>query len=179
MIKFRFHTNNISRPITVASHEAPGVYNHQRLFKKYAQANKATSKLCITGPCEGNSPMVCGFPSQRTTNAKSISKYVIMAHLSFVLQSIFPSTSPIMEYSEEIPFHRFRLIHMNNTTTLLWYCRHIFAWIFCVVAYFSRLSHLKISFPVIAYTYAWRVYGMLTLSIKHWRRWLKEHSTCQ
>ena len=54
-----------------------GVSNHQphdcllnRLFRR---KSKKTSKLRVTGLCEGNSPMTGEFPTQRTSNAENIS----------------------------------------------------------------------------------------------------------
>ena len=54
-----------------------GVSNHQppdcllnRLFK--AQI-KETSKLCVTGLCDGNSPMTGEFPAQMASNAENVS----------------------------------------------------------------------------------------------------------
>ena len=35
--------------------------------------SKKTSKLCVTGLCEGNPPITGGFPSQRAINAESVS----------------------------------------------------------------------------------------------------------
>ena len=57
--------------------ERDGVSNHQphdcllnRLFRR---TWKKTSKLRVTGFCEGNSPVTGEFPSQRTSNAENIS----------------------------------------------------------------------------------------------------------
>ena len=44
------------------------VYN--RLFRR---RSKKTSKLRVTGPCEGNSPVTGEFPTQRASNAKNAS----------------------------------------------------------------------------------------------------------
>ena len=41
-----------------------------RLFRR---RSKKTSKLRVTGLCEGNSPMTSGFPAQRASNAEKIS----------------------------------------------------------------------------------------------------------
>ena len=35
--------------------------------------SKKTSKLCVTGLCEGNPPVIDGFPSQRASNMQNIS----------------------------------------------------------------------------------------------------------
>ena len=55
--------------------EHDGVSNHQPhdcllngLFRR--RSNK-TSKLCVTGLCEGNSPVTGEFPAQRASNAEN------------------------------------------------------------------------------------------------------------
>ena len=62
--------------ITVTSYEHDGVTNHQphncllnRLFRR---RSKKTSKLRVTGLCEG-SPMTGEFSAQRTSNAENVS----------------------------------------------------------------------------------------------------------
>ena len=57
--------------------ECNGVSNHQprdclfsRLFRR---RSKKTSKLRVTGLCEGNSPVTGEFPAQRTSNAENVS----------------------------------------------------------------------------------------------------------
>ena len=35
--------------------------------------HKKTSKLCITGPCEGNSPLTHEFPAQKTSTMENVS----------------------------------------------------------------------------------------------------------
>ena len=54
-----------------------GVSNHQphdcllnRLFRRRL---KKTSKLCVTGLCEGNSPGTGEFPTQRASSAENVS----------------------------------------------------------------------------------------------------------
>ena len=57
--------------------ERDGVSNHQphdcllnRLFRR---RSKKTSKLRVTGLCDGNSPVTGEFPAQRTSNAENVS----------------------------------------------------------------------------------------------------------
>ena len=49
--------------------ERNGVSNHRRrnglLNHLFRRRSKTTSKLCVTGPCEGNSPMAGEFPSHK------------------------------------------------------------------------------------------------------------------
>ena len=57
--------------------ECDGVSNHWRLHcllnRLLARWSKKTSKLRVTGLCEGNPPVTSGFPSQRTSNAEIVS----------------------------------------------------------------------------------------------------------
>ena len=57
--------------------EYDGVSNHHRLDcllnRSFRRRSKKTSKLRVTGLCEGNPPATGGFPSQRTSNAKNVS----------------------------------------------------------------------------------------------------------
>ena len=53
------------------------VSNHQRLDclhnRLFSRRSKKTSKLCVTGICVRNSPVIGGFPSQRASNAENVS----------------------------------------------------------------------------------------------------------
>ena len=56
--------------------ERNGVSNHQRLdclLNRLVIRSKKTSKLRVTGLCEGNPPVTGGFPSQRASNAENVS----------------------------------------------------------------------------------------------------------
>ena len=82
--------------ITKASREHHGISNHQQihfLFKRlFRYISKKTSKLRVTGPfvfgihpspvdslCEGNPPVMGGFPTQRASNMEKIPfHYIIM-----------------------------------------------------------------------------------------------------
>ena len=54
-----------------------GVSNRQRLDgllnRLFERRSKKTSKLCVTGFCEGNSPVTGEFPQQRANNAENVS----------------------------------------------------------------------------------------------------------
>ena len=54
-----------------------GVSNHRRpncLFNRlFKRRSKKTSKLRVTGLCEGNPPVTGGFPSQRASNVENVS----------------------------------------------------------------------------------------------------------
>ena len=46
-------------------------------------AQKEISKLCVTGLCEGNSPVTGEFPAQRASNAENISIWwvIMLTHI--------------------------------------------------------------------------------------------------
>ena len=52
-----------------------GVSNHRRygcsLSRLFRRRSKKTSKLCVTGLCEGNSPATGEFPAQGASNAEN------------------------------------------------------------------------------------------------------------
>ena len=54
-----------------------GVSNHHRLDcllnRLFGRRLKETSKLCVTGICDGNQPVSGGFPSQRASYAEKVS----------------------------------------------------------------------------------------------------------
>ena len=58
-------------------HEHRGVSNHQPhdclLNHLFRRRSKKTSKLCVTGLCEGNSPVTDEFPAQRASNVENVS----------------------------------------------------------------------------------------------------------
>ena len=73
--------------------ESDGVSNHRRLVCLlnclFRRGSKKTSKLHVTGLCEGNSPVTGEFPPQRAGNAESFPfDYVIMTYLCFSYSDI-------------------------------------------------------------------------------------------
>ena len=57
--------------------EHDGVSNHRRLdclhSRLFRRRSKKTSKLCVTGFCDGNSPVTSEFPPQRSSNEENVS----------------------------------------------------------------------------------------------------------
>ena len=67
------------RALQCRNNECNGVSNHQpndcllkRLFRR---RSKKTSKLLVTGICEGNSPVTGEFPTQRASNVENVSTW--------------------------------------------------------------------------------------------------------
>ena len=58
-------------------YEHDGISNHQRLDcllnRLFRPRSEKTSKLRVTGLCEGNSPVTGEFPTQRASNAENVS----------------------------------------------------------------------------------------------------------
>ena len=53
------------------------------LSRSFRRRSKKTSKLCVTGLCEGNSTVTGEFPSQRASNAENASIWVRHNKISF------------------------------------------------------------------------------------------------
>ena len=66
--------------------ERDGVSNHRRInyLLNDLQRSKKTSKLRITSLCEGNPPVIGGFPSQRASNTKKFQLMTSSSHQVFV-----------------------------------------------------------------------------------------------
>ena len=78
---------NVHNPLQWRHNERDGVSNQQphdcllnRLFRR---RSKKTSKLRVTGLCEGNSPVTCEFPAQRASNAKMFPLDDVITHYTF------------------------------------------------------------------------------------------------
>ena len=67
--------------------EHDGVSNHQRLdclrSRLFGRKSKRTSKLRITGLCEGNSTVTGEFSTQRETNAEMVPLMTLSCHAAF------------------------------------------------------------------------------------------------
>ena len=77
-IRFENYKCGISiRPLQWCHNGRNGVSNHRRLncllSRLFRRRSKITSKLCITGLCEGNSPVTGEFPAQRASNMENVS----------------------------------------------------------------------------------------------------------
>ena len=71
------HERQDATPLEWSHNEHDGFPNHRpydclhkRLFRC---RSKKTSKLCVTGLCEGNSPVTSEFPAQRASDAENVS----------------------------------------------------------------------------------------------------------
>ena len=75
--KTPYHNISWYHSITVTSYGHHGVSNHRRLrclFNHLSRGTwKKTSKLCVTGLCEGTPPVNGGFPAQRASDAENVS----------------------------------------------------------------------------------------------------------
>ena len=66
----------IEIPLQWGHNERVDVSNHRRLDcllkRLFSRKSKKTTKLRVTGLCEGNPPLTGGFPSQKTSNAENV-----------------------------------------------------------------------------------------------------------
>ena len=64
-------------PLQWSHNESDGISNHQclncLLNCLFRCKSKKASKLCVTGLCEGNSPVTGEFPAQRASNVENVS----------------------------------------------------------------------------------------------------------
>ena len=68
---------SVDSPLQWRHNERNGISNHQSpnclLNCLFRSRSKKTSKLRVTGLCEGNSPVTGEFPAQRASNAENVS----------------------------------------------------------------------------------------------------------
>ena len=88
---------SLSKSLQWRHNERNGVSNHRRydclLNRLFRRRSKKTSKLRVTGLCEGNPPVTRGFPSQRASNVENVSiwwrQHVQMVGTSYICKRIF------------------------------------------------------------------------------------------
>ena len=78
--------------------ECGGVSNYQPrdclLNSLLRRRSKKTSKLRVTGPCEGNSPVTSELPAQRVSNAENVSIWWRHHEWFFVINNLLPWPFP-------------------------------------------------------------------------------------
>ena len=86
----------VLRTLQWRHNEGGGVRNHQRLDClhncSFRWRSKKTSKLPVTGLCEGNSPVTGDFSAQRVSNAENVSVLMTSSWLAVTIRYIFPPT---------------------------------------------------------------------------------------
>ena len=69
--------NSLQFPLLWHHNERDGVLHHRRhdclLNRLFRRRSKKTSKVRVTGLCEGNSPVTGEFPAQRASNGENVS----------------------------------------------------------------------------------------------------------
>ena len=74
---FAWHGYHKKSPLQWCHDDRDGFSNHWDhdclINHLFMTKSKKTSKLCVTGLCEGNSPVTGEFPAQRASNAENIS----------------------------------------------------------------------------------------------------------
>ena len=76
-LKLNKHDQTPVFPLQWRHKECHDVTNHRHLNCLLSRlvrcTSKKTSKLCVTGLCEGNPPVTGGFPSQMASNSENVS----------------------------------------------------------------------------------------------------------
>ena len=100
--------------------ERDGVSNHRHLDgspnRLFRRKSKTTSKLRVTGLCEGNPPVTGGFPSQKASNAENV--YILWCyhvcaifnttkHLIDTVVIMWQQTTIILGFVEATKFGQF------------------------------------------------------------------------
>ena len=74
--------DNMGHYMTLSHNEHDGVSNHQRFYcllnRLFRCRSKETSKLCITGFCEWNSPVTGEFPTQKASKMFPFDDVIMM-----------------------------------------------------------------------------------------------------
>ena len=90
------------------NNECDGVSHHWRLHcllnRLLARRSKKTSKLRVTGLCEGYPPVTSGFPSQRSSNAKVVSIW-LRHHAPVGMSCIHSIIADVWTLGTDIIFH--------------------------------------------------------------------------
>ena len=104
---------------------------HDCLFNcLFERRSKKTSKLHVTGLCEGNSPVTSEFPAQRTSNAEKISiwwcHHAANDLHSFMISVFHHAQVCLCIYCLHLEFYF--LILINNSSVIYWQ----FSWPPCI-----------------------------------------------
>ena len=101
MQKSPYHYNDV-----IMSAMASQTTSHNRLFR---HRWKKTSKLSVTGLCEGNSPVTGEFPAQRASNAENVfiwwRHHVVRPLWGFVLLSCRSMLPKFFMVTAPVPAH--------------------------------------------------------------------------
>ena len=75
------------------NNDRDGLSNQRRLDcllkRLFRRRSKKTSKLRVTGLCEGNPPVTCGFLSQRASNVENVSIWLRHHHDGFMSSNVW------------------------------------------------------------------------------------------
>ena len=91
--------------------EHDSVSNHQAydclLNRLFRYRSKKTSKLCVTGLCEGNSPVTGEFPAQKASDAEYV--FIRWRHQKYFL----------ILFNKPIETEKMKKLHTNNLQFIL------------------------------------------------------------
>ena len=86
----------------------------------FRRSSKKTSKFCITGLCEGNSPVTCEFPAQRASNMEYIS---IWWHHHAILKDVFYDSKSSLCFASAVMYARLCYFEPH----------YIWMWLYCII----------------------------------------------
>ena len=108
----------------------------------FGRRSKKTSKLCVTGLCEGNSPVTGEFPAQRASNAKNVSVWW-RQHVPRI-RNIFHTQHPNIPRNCNVVCHPISTPVWSNDGWLIYYPLIDNTWInvlSCIYIYIKRCDH--------------------------------------
>ena len=121
-------------PLQWRHNERDDVSNHQRfdclLNRLFRRRSKKTSKLRVTGLCEGNSPVTGEFPAPRASNAENVSiwwrHHDICHNCTVVVVDIDENTHTKWKTKKIQDERRIFISIMTHTSTSGFNCKSVF-----------------------------------------------------
>ena len=102
-------------------HHNERISNHQHLYcllnHLFRHRSKKTSKLRVTGLCEGNSPLTGEFPIQRVSNVENVSIWWHHHAIFFKVVSMLVGTSSDCPCAREVSLKNMGNMAHNQSTT--------------------------------------------------------------
>ena len=111
----------LDHPLQWYHSEHDGISNHRHLDGVldclFRRRSKKTSKLCVTGLCEGNSAVTGEFPSQRASDAENVSIWW-HHHALAVLKAV----EPMMTHQRKYMIYRDHFVYVPSQWATMLHC---------------------------------------------------------
>ena len=158
--------------------ECEGVSNHRRLVYSIVCSSadqRKTSKLCVTGLCEGNSPVTGEFTSQRASNTENA--FIWWRHHGIILIYTLAASRAAIYWNETmiILTKHSLLVAMNvikmtfqavTQISLKWHFHFSVSWVFREIF----VTFQKVQCTALYHT-VFQVYGAVSRSVTHVVPW--------